>query len=87
MNPIHQDLSNDTIFSQIKSRVPVPLMLSGKKLHGKKPVDIMQHLCWDPPPSCYLYSTVCITDSHFKHFEIYRFELHYDDVTDIYLIT
>ena len=26
MSPTHQDLSNDTTFSQIKSRVPVPLM-------------------------------------------------------------
>ena len=25
MSPTHQDLSNDTTFSQIKSRVPVPL--------------------------------------------------------------
>ena len=25
MSPTHQDLSNDTPFSQIKSRVPVPL--------------------------------------------------------------
>ena len=25
MSPTHQDLSNDTNFSQIKSRVPVPL--------------------------------------------------------------
>ena len=25
MSPTHQDLSNDTMFSQIKSRVPVPL--------------------------------------------------------------
>ena len=25
MIPTHQDLSNDTTFSQIKSRVPVPL--------------------------------------------------------------
>ena len=28
MSPTHQDLSNDTTFSQIKSRVPVPLRLS-----------------------------------------------------------
>ena len=27
MSPTHQDLSNDTTFSQIKSRVPVPLTL------------------------------------------------------------
>ena len=27
MSPTHQDLSNDTTFSQIKSRVPVPLSL------------------------------------------------------------
>ena len=26
MSPIHQDLSNDTTFIQIKSRVPVPLI-------------------------------------------------------------
>ena len=26
MSPTHQDLSNDTTFSQIKSRVPVPLI-------------------------------------------------------------
>jgi len=25
VSPTHQDLSNDTTFSQIKSRVPVPL--------------------------------------------------------------
>ena len=25
MTPTHQDLSNDTTFNQIKSRVPVPL--------------------------------------------------------------
>ena len=25
MSPTHQDISNDTTFSQIKSRVPVPL--------------------------------------------------------------
>ena len=25
MSPTHQDLSNDTTFSQLKSRVPVPL--------------------------------------------------------------
>ena len=25
MSPTHQDLSNDTTFNQIKSRVPVPL--------------------------------------------------------------
>ena len=25
MSPTHQDLSNDTTFSQIKSRVPIPL--------------------------------------------------------------
>ena len=29
MSPTHQDLSNDTTFSQIKSRVPVPLNKSG----------------------------------------------------------
>ena len=27
MSPTHQDLSNDTTFSQIKSRVPVPLII------------------------------------------------------------
>ena len=27
MSPTHQDLSNDTTFSQIKSRVPVPLSI------------------------------------------------------------
>ena len=27
MSPTHQDLSNDTTFSQIKSRVPVPLRM------------------------------------------------------------
>ena len=27
VSPTHQDLSNDTTFSQIKSRVPVPLRM------------------------------------------------------------
>ena len=31
MSPTHQDLSNDTTFSQIKSRVPVPLSESKQK--------------------------------------------------------
>ena len=29
MSPTHQDLSNDTTFSQIKSRVPVPIRIDG----------------------------------------------------------
>ena len=33
MSPTHQDLSNDTIFSQIKSHVPVPLSI--------EPVDVV----------------------------------------------
>ena len=32
MSPTHQDLSNDTTFSQIKSRVPVPLRTSTNNL-------------------------------------------------------
>ena len=28
MSPTHQDLSNDTTFSQIKSHVPVPLSVA-----------------------------------------------------------
>ena len=31
MSPLHQDLSNDTTFSQIKSRVPAPLSCSSFK--------------------------------------------------------
>ena len=38
MSPTHQDLSNDTTFSQIKSRVPVPLRL------GWFSADILTHL-------------------------------------------
>jgi len=34
VNPTHQDLSNDSTFSQIKSRVPVPL--KGVVLYHKK---------------------------------------------------
>ena len=30
MSPTHQDLSYDTTFSQIKSRVPVPLRMGGR---------------------------------------------------------
>jgi len=30
VSPSHQDLSNDTTFSQIKSRVPVPLRDNGE---------------------------------------------------------
>jgi len=36
VSPTHQDLSNDTTFSQIKSRVPVPLkskLLNDVKQH------------------------------------------------------
>ena len=29
MSPTNQDLSNDTTFSKIKSRVPVPLNITG----------------------------------------------------------
>ena len=53
MNPTPQDLSNDTTFSQIKSRVPVPL--STYKIFLVK---VMGELCrrQDPnqdwPPSC-----------------------------------
>ena len=42
MSPTHQDLSNDTTFSQIKSRVPVPVPLMylcwrpGRPLHGSE---------------------------------------------------
>ena len=32
MSPTHQDLSNDTTFSQIKSRVPVPLNTGNKSI-------------------------------------------------------
>ena len=32
VSPTHQDLSNDTTFSQIKSRVPVPLIKNYKKI-------------------------------------------------------
>ena len=32
MSPTHQNLSNDTTFSQIKSRVPVPLRLLRKTI-------------------------------------------------------
>jgi len=37
MSPTHQDLSNDTTFSQIKSRVPVPLK---EKIIYSAPVNI-----------------------------------------------
>ena len=36
MSPSHQDLSNDTTFSQIKSRVPVPLKTQINYLKKKK---------------------------------------------------
>ena len=35
MSPTHQDLSNDTTFSQIKSHVPVPLKVVKKTLIGE----------------------------------------------------
>jgi len=41
LSPTHQDLSNDTTFSQIKSRVPVPLNNSEQK---SKTQDIYIHL-------------------------------------------
>ena len=34
MSPTHQDLSNDTTFSQIKSCVPVPLKGLNQKISG-----------------------------------------------------
>ena len=47
MSPTHQDLSNDTTFSQIKSRVPVPLrskttffLIIGKQISSKKDFEI-----------------------------------------------
>jgi len=36
VSPTNQDLSNDTTFSQIKSRVPVPLRLKSYKATLKK---------------------------------------------------
>ena len=35
MSPTHQDLSNDTTLSQIKSRVPVPLDVPKKNVHAQ----------------------------------------------------
>ena len=49
MSPTHQDLSNDTTFSQIKSRVPVPL----RHIHRK----LFQKLSKHPPPPCIFICT------------------------------
>ena len=43
MSPTHQDLSNDTTFSQIKSRVPVPL--SASRIRDPDPVFKIL-ICW-----------------------------------------
>ena len=45
MGPTHQDLSNDTTFSQIKSRVPVPLMSNKrhKTLSKKRPKKVKMY--------------------------------------------
>ena len=37
MSPTHQDLSNDTTFSQIKSRVPVPLSTTHPSIFNPQP--------------------------------------------------
>ena len=46
MSPTHQDLSNDTTFSQIKSRVPVPLSMQTQAIncyHKMRSVDWSEH--------------------------------------------
>ena len=47
MSPTHQDLSNDTPFSQIKSRVPVPLKgQSQKERFAQSPFSKYTHVVY-----------------------------------------
>ena len=44
MRPTHQDLSNDTTFSQIKSRVHVPLKGKPNEISDKNKLEILVRL-------------------------------------------
>jgi len=63
VSPTNQDLSNDTIFSQIKSRVPVPLNNSELK---SKTQDIYIHLI-----SIFFFITIFTYISRKKHQEVH----------------
>ena len=72
MSPTHQDLSNDTTFSQIKSRVPVPLRREKKikyheKYTGNGEMKMTNYFCENQEPDTQWADGLIIQGSRTPH--------------------